>query len=148
MKKSILLIFLLPILSCWNKQSSIDKISLDSNSLENKTQTLQLEYVDFFCACPNWASLEDIQKYKDTGNLATHCVFIEPSDSTIKLPDTLGYSGDLIKFTGQFYKCKGYPKNYIIGEEKVSEAKIFRYTSYKVVRSTYQNLYNDSIHSK
>ncbi|MBV9963764.1 MAG: NAD(P)H-binding protein [Parafilimonas sp.] len=44
----------------------------------------------------------------------------------------------MIKFTGQFYKYKGYPKGYFLGEEKVDKAKIFKYTKYVVLRSMYR----------
>ena len=110
----------------------------DSNYLDPNIQTLELEYIDWSCACANWAVENDIDKYKDTGKLSEHCVFSEPAYSNITLPDTLGYSGDIIKFTGQFYMRKGYPKGYIQNEEHADSAKIFRYNNYSVIRSMYR----------
>lgn len=140
------------LIACSSKESNSNKnvaiATNDSNVLDNNIQVLELEYVDWFCACANWATEEDIKKYKDTGKLSNHCIFIEPSNSTIDLPDTLGYSGDLIKFTGRFYKNKGYPKGYFIGEEKVDKAKVFKYTNYVVLRSKYREFVNDSNYVK
>src|SRR4029079_14638403 len=107
-------------------------------------QTLELEYISWACQCAKWAIPSDIDKYNDTGNLSEHSIFIEPADNAIDLPDTLGYNGDLIKFTGQFYKEKGYPKNYEKTEESVDKARVFRYKKYQVVRSNYQNFISDT----
>ena len=91
------------------------------------------------CECANWATVEDINKYKDTGKLSEQCYFIEPADKSIILSDTLGYSDDIVQFTGQFYIEKGFPKDYIKGEEVVDKAKVFRYTSYKIIKSNYRD---------
>jgi hypothetical protein len=115
-----------------------------TKSLEDTIQTLDLEYVAWACQCANWTTPSDINKYKDTGKLSDHSIFIEPADSSLVLPDTLAYSGDLIKFTGQFYKEKGYPKNYERTEETVDKARVFRYKKYQVVRSNYQDFVSDT----
>jgi len=49
----------------------------DSNVLDENVQTLELEYIDWFCACANWTTQHDIKKYKDQGKLSDHCIFIE-----------------------------------------------------------------------
>ncbi|OQP60705.1 hypothetical protein A3860_32415 [Niastella vici] len=110
-----------------------------SNSLEEKEQTLELSYIAWACDCANWATSEDIQKYNDTEEdaLAEQSIFIEPADKSLILPDTLGYSMDIIKFTGHFYKKKGFPKEYS-SQEKPDKARVFRYTKYQVIRSNYR----------
>jgi hypothetical protein len=94
------------------------------------------------CECANWATLDVIKKYEDD-SLASHCVFIEPADTSLILPDTLGYSGDIIQFTGQYYVDKGYPNDYVKGEQQVDKAKVFRYTSFKIIKSNHHDFIND-----
>jgi len=135
--------------SCKNATTSTKSDTTDfyptyTKSLEDTIQTLDLEYVAWACQCANWTMPSDIDKYKDTGKLSDHSIFIEPADSSLVLPDTLAYSGDLIKFTGQFYKEKGYPKNYERTEETVDKARVFRYKKYKVVRSNNQDFISDT----
>jgi hypothetical protein len=96
------------------------------------------------CECANWATQDVIAKYKDTGNLSDHCVFVEPANKSLILPDTLGYSGDIIQFTGQYYVDEGYPNDYVKGEQQVDKAKVFRYTSFKIIKSNhYDFIIND-----
>jgi len=110
-----------------------------TNSIENKEQVIELSYIAWACDCANWATLDDIRKYNDDSvdTLADRSIFIEPADTSLILPDTLGYNGDIIKFTGHFYKEKGYPKNYRSGE-KPDKARVFRYTRYQVIESNYK----------
>ena len=75
--------------------------------------------------------------------MAENSIFLEPADSSLLLPDTLGYSADIIKFTGQFYTEKGYPKNYPRSEQDPEPSRVFRYTNYKVIRSNYRDLVNN-----
>ena len=43
------------------------------------------------------------EKHSDPGKLAENSIFLEPADSSLILPDTVGYSADIVKFTGQLY---------------------------------------------
>ena len=130
-----ILLFTLSILliSCSQKE----------NKLKVKIQTVRLRYIAWACACANWANADDTTEYKNQDSTADHCVFIEPSYNTSILPDTLGYSGDIIEFTGQFYKNNGYPKGYVKMEEPLDSAKVFRYTRYKVIQSNYRDFMNN-----
>lgn len=109
--------------------------------LEEKEQTLTLQYIAWACACANWAGRDDMNTCQDQDSLAAHCVFVEPAMSSLQLPDTIGYSGDAIQFTGRFYKGKGFPSDYVDGEEKVEKARVFRYTAYRIIRSRYKDFY-------
>jgi len=88
------------------------------------------------------ADLEKAQGKGDT--LANKSIFVEPANDELELPDTLGYSGGLIRFTGQFYRDKGYPKKYPKTEEQVDKAKVFRNIKYQVLRSNYRNFVTDT----
>jgi len=106
--------------------------------LDEEILSLELSYIAWACDCANWAKPEEIEKhyhnYEDT--LAKLSVFIEAAKPTLELPDTLGWSGDIISFKGQFYHGLGYPKDYHSFEEP-APAKVFRYTEYEVIRSNY-----------
>jgi len=121
-------LYLIPLLllSCSSK-----------NELEGKTQTVRLSYIAWSCACARWHNVDDSTDYKNLDTLAAHCIFIEPADGIATMPDTLGYSGDVIELTAQYYKNKGYAKGYIKTEEQVDPAKIFRYTHFRVIQSHY-----------
>jgi hypothetical protein len=113
--------------------------------VEDTVRTLELSYIAWACQCANWATEADLKKAQDDSEtLADKSIFIESADSTLDLPDTLGYSGDLIRFTGQFYKDKGYPKKYPRTEMKVDKAQVFRYTKYQVLRSNYRDFVSDT----
>lgn len=106
------------------------------NSLIGKPQTVQLSSISWACDCANWIEPDTAAKYEKSGadTLADHCVFIEPADSSLQLPDTLGYNNDVIVFTGQYYEHKGFPKDQY-SNEPVDKARVFRYSSYKIIES-------------
>jgi len=83
--------------------------------------------------------MEDITKYQNErgDSLADHCIYVEPSDSSLNLPDTIGYLNDVVRFTGQFYEKKGFPKGYR-SIEMPDKARVFRYTHYEIVQSNYR----------
>lgn len=112
--------------------------SAQQNRLDSKVQTEEFHYIMWACECANWATQEVITKYQDTGKLSDHCVFIEPADTSLTLPDTLGYNDDIVQFTGQYYINKSYPKGYVKSEQEVDKARVFRYTSYKIIQSNYK----------
>ncbi len=108
-------------------------ISDSTNILDGKTQTLDLQYIVWGCACANWITTRDYIKYQDTGKLSEHCIFIEPADSTQYLPERDSSLIYRIQVTGQFYIRKDYPKGYFKTEEEVEKAPVFRYTKHKVI---------------
>jgi hypothetical protein len=119
--------------------------STQQNKLSDKTETVEFHYIMWACECANWATLADINKYENdsTDRLSVHCVFVEPANKSLTLPDTLGYSGDIVRFTGQYYVDKGYPNDYVQGEQQVDKAKVFRYTSFKIIKSNHHDFIND-----
>jgi hypothetical protein len=108
--------------------------------LEDTLRTLELTNTAWACQCANWGTAADIKRFEENKvKLADTYIFIEPADISLELPDTLGYQSDLIRFTGQFYKEKGYPKNYPKTEMEVDTARVFRYTKFEVLKSNYNN---------
>lgn len=132
--RTVFALLLLTILSCSSSKKG---------GLEPQVQTLELHYIAWACDCANWATQEDIEEnphnYGDS--LAMNCIFVEPANSSLALPDSLHYPRDVIRFTGQFYRDKGFPKNYYSFQDP-EPARVFRYTSYVVVRSNYKDYKN------
>jgi len=153
MNKILVTLFVLSlIISCSNvrnnKEQDTDLINLASNikdKLEEQEHILELRYIAWACDCANWTKLDDIKIFHDTlekgdnidGDfLSNLCVFVEPAEKSLVLPDNLEYSGNIIKFTGRFYKRKGFPKGYK-SFQNPDKAKVFRYTKYEVIKSNY-----------
>jgi hypothetical protein len=113
------------------------------NRLDGKVQTVEFHYIAWGCECANWATKDIIIKYQDKGHLSEHCVFVEPSEPSLKLPDTLYFHGDIVQFTGQYYIDKGYASDYVKSEQQVDKAKVFRYTSFKIIKSNHHDFVND-----
>jgi hypothetical protein len=113
--------------------------SCNTNQLEDRVQTIELEYIPWSCDCANWASAEDIDRYHDNkdDSLSILSIFVEPADPTLALPDTIGYINDRVRFTGQFYKAKGFPEGYK-SPEGVNKSRVFRYTKFEVLNSGYK----------
>ena len=114
------------------RQSSAGKdISDPTNILNGKTESLELDYIVWGCACANWATPADFKKYQDD-KLAEHCIFIEPGNKDLELPMYFDPGRHFIKVTGQFYVRPDYPKGTIHGEEQLEKAKVFHYTKLQI----------------
>ena len=122
--------------------STLIFIFITYTACQDKIQTLELQYIPWSYEGGNWATTDDISKYHDTASLAEHSIFLEPADQTLILPDTLGYSDDIVQFTGQFYTEKSIQKNDAKNGQVVGKAKVFRYTSFKVIKSNYRGIIN------
>jgi len=104
-----------------------------NNTLESKVQKLELEYIVWGCACANWITPKDYNKYQDSA-LAKHCIFIEPADTTKSFPDSIfQFDKNNIIVIGQFYTKEDFPKGTYETEEQLDKAKVFRYTDLKIV---------------
>lgn len=112
-----------------------------TESLDSTIQTIIVDKIMFACQCADWR----IKKVNEVSSkyLLSKDIFIEPLDSSLNLPDTIGYGGDRIKLWGQFYRRKGFPKNYPVTEMNPDTAKVFRYIKYKIIRSYYKNYKED-----
>ncbi len=109
------------------------------NSLSKKEEIIELRYIAWACDCANWATEEDLEKYSGNfdDSLAYHSIFIEPANQSLALPDTLNYGNDVIRFTGQFYTKRGFPKGYKSHQDP-DKARVFRYDTYEVIESNYR----------
>jgi hypothetical protein len=106
-------------------------ISDSTNTLTGKTEDLELEYIDWACACANWVTPADYAKYQ-YNKLAEHCIFIEQASEDLELPLYFDPGRHRIKVHGQFYVKPDYPKGTVQSEEQLDKAKVFRYTKIEV----------------
>lgn len=82
----------------------------------------------------NWITSADRIKY-DTNGLAEHCIFMEPANNNLNLPDsTFQFDKENIKVTGEFYVRKDYTQGTIEMEEHLDKAKVFQFTKLKIVK--------------
>lgn len=111
----------------------------DKNGLNENVETLELIYIAWACDCARWGIMKNggsADKEKDEDSLFHACIFIEPAKPSLKLPDTIGYNSDIVRFTGQFYNKRGFPKGFL-SFENPDAARVFRYKDYEVIKSNY-----------
>lgn len=104
-----------------------------TNTLTGKTETLELDYIVWGCACANWVTPADYKKYQDK-DLDKHTIFLEPASHELELPLYFDAARHMVKVTGQFYVKPDYPKGTEETEEHLDKAKVFRYTSMEVFK--------------
>lgn len=107
-------------------------ISDSTNTLTGKTENLELDYIVWGCACANWVTPTDFDKYQ-YNKLAEHSIFIEPASDSLELPIYFDASRHRIKVKGEFYTRPDYPKGTVQTEEQLEKAKVFRYTEIEVI---------------
>lgn len=105
--------------------------------LDDKVHKIEVTYVAYACECANWRMIKD-NGTRCKGNKCDD-IFLEPKDEKNTLPDTIGFSQDVVEFTGRFYSKKGFPK-YYYSEQLPDKARVFQYTSYKVIKSNYREI--------
>ncbi|AEV97752.1 hypothetical protein A4D02_16090 [Niastella koreensis] len=123
--------------------------SSNSNELEEEIQTIQLQNFGGSGECSNWVKLSDVVKFNNVSDrLFEHLIVIESSNPNQLLPDTLGKSYDIIKFTGRFYKNNyGYSKT-CRNRAGIEKGRIFNYTAYEVIKSHYHDYEAGATHEK
>lgn len=120
-------------------------IYLLPNNVEPNQHIIEVSYNAWGCDCANWSLNVDNGKPLKEDAINREHVFVEAANNKIKLPDSIGKTGDIIQLTGQFYEKKGFPKGYS-SQEFPEKARVFRYTSYKIIDN--ENSSQVAIHSK
>lgn len=108
-------------------------ISDPTNKLTDKVENLEIEYTIWGCACPQWIKSKDLKTNDTTVKFIDKHFYIEPADSTLKIPIYFQPYRHKVKVTGQFYEREDYPKGTIEMEEPMPKAKVFRYTKVEVI---------------
>ena len=90
--------------------------------------------------CARWVFPRDLSKYKfSLDTLKALSIYVEPSDPSLALPDTIEFGNDGVRLWGQFYKTKGYPKGLNPPPKESDSARVFRYTKYEILNDKYHN---------
>jgi hypothetical protein len=112
--------------------------SQQPQKLSDKIETIEVGYVNWACDCANFI---ETRYYKASNNYEVKeedCIYIEPSDTSIKIPDSYFDKGHFEKhliLTGRFYIDKGVPSTYDNKTPETPEtAKVFRYTKFEFVK--------------
>jgi hypothetical protein len=123
--------------------------SCNSNELEENIQVIQLENFGGSGECSNWVTSSDVAGFNGVSDrLDDNLIAIESSNHNRILPDTLGCSEDIIKFTGRFYKNNyGYSKT-CRNRRFIEKGRIFQYTTYEVIKSHYRDYNAGATHSR
>lgn len=111
-------------------------ISDPTNKLTDKVENLEIEYTIWSCACPQWTKSKDLKIYDTTVKFIDKHFYIEPADSTLKIPIYFQPYRHKVKVIGQFYEREDYPKGTIEMEDPMPKAKVFRYTKIEVINNS------------
>lgn len=112
-----------------------------SNTIEDRVDTIEVSYVMWACACPNWIETDFLAQnsYIPENELESKCFYIEANKETEKLPEKyhtnfLNGNRFKVKLIGNFYKDKGISRDYKKPtSEKPEYAKVFRYNEFEVL---------------
>jgi hypothetical protein len=122
----ILLIGLIFLMSC-DKQPK---------RLSGKIEIIEVSYCNWACSCADYIETKYYNKPNYELN-ADDCIFIEPSNPNMKIPDNFLNIEFILKLKGQFYLDKGIPNSY---DRKTPEApkkaRVFRFDSFKLIKMT------------
>jgi hypothetical protein len=105
-------------------------ILLTPNKLEDKTHTIDLNFIPYACDCANWRinKIDHLEVHlDDIGE-----IYLEPQIPEIGIPDSVSVIGTTIEVVGRFYKWNGFPTGYH-SEEIPDKARVFQYSDYKVM---------------
>lgn len=133
------LIFGMLFLLVYLKQYSI--FFDNPNKLSNKTETIEVGYVNWACDCANFY---DVKLFVNNSNYelkAEDCIFIEPATKKVTIPkkyfDTI-YRNKNLRLTGRFYMEKGISKSYKMKTpEKPKYANVFQYDKFEIINKTH-----------
>ncbi|MBC7863418.1 MAG: hypothetical protein IAF38_10615 [Bacteroidia bacterium] len=116
--------------------SGKDFTSLNENrgGLDEKIDTLVLNYMAYACDCPQWADTAYLKFRDSIFIINAHSYYLE--QGSLKLPDFFSDNPwNKVKFIGRFYKGRGFP---IGSSEKFIDpnppkGKVFRFYSYEYI---------------
>ena len=139
-------LFCLTIVSCGQTKNEQQKpkqkiehkyhkvISDSTNRLSGKIENIEVKYIVWGCACPQWIKTKDLEIKDTTVEFFDKHFYIEPVDNTLKYPIYFDLFRHNIMLQGQFYQRKDYPQGTIELEEPMPKAKVFRYTKIEVIQ--------------
>lgn len=97
------------------------------NELDNKIYKVKVTFIAYGCECANWRILTINGEPCEEPNCED--IFLEALEPKKEIPEYV----KTIELTGKFYKRKGFPKDYHHSEQQPEKARIFQYSSYKII---------------
>lgn len=101
------------------------------NELEKQVAKIRVTYITYGCECANWKIITINGEPCKKPNCED--IFLEPLKPKKEIPEAVFQNGKTIELTGKFYKRKGFPKDYHHSEQQPEKARIFQYSSYKIM---------------
>ncbi|MFK7947997.1 MAG: hypothetical protein AB8G11_10420 [Saprospiraceae bacterium] len=139
-KNSIQILFLVLLISACNPKEIQEKLTEINYPTELSTQidTLELAYIAWACACPNWLPTEFLDSMDIvSAKTEDYCIFLESVTPKLKIPNVymMGCCENKIRVIGSFYKEKGYSRDYQSPTSQTPQvAKVFRFTDIEVIK--------------
>jgi hypothetical protein len=97
------------------------------NELDNKVVKIKVTFIAYGCECTNWRILTiNGETCKEPFREDIFLEALEPKKE-------ISEYGKTIELIGKFYKRKGFPKDYHHSEQQPEKARIFQYSSYKII---------------
>lgn len=106
--------------------------SLDfPKELSDKVDTIEVAYIAWACACPNWLPDKyfDLDNDKLSKNPENYCIFLEAERDKLRISEQYYLQEDKkrIKLIGKFYNDKGISRDFEQPTvEKPKYAKVFK----------------------
>lgn len=103
-------------------------------NLSNKTETIEVTYVMWACACANWLPLP--RTHPESEIKDSECIFIEAATENLIVPDSFytDYLSKKVRLTGSYYTDKGISRTYEMPtSQRPEKAKVFRYTEIEIL---------------
>lgn len=124
--------------SCSETKSKANEIPRSNRiesslDLEEEVVEITLRYYGMMCTCPQWATIQNIEKYESSLELGDEIrmdslfVRIEPKNNEVINPFDLDYDqqNPEFKFTGSFYKDK---QDLITEDGTIFKCRVFKYS--------------------
>lgn len=107
------------------------------NELSNKIETIEVGYVNWACDCANFYETKLYSENKDYRLKADDCIFIEPKEKSLKIPenyfDTI-YRNKNLRLKGRFYLDEGISSTYEMKTaEKPKYSRVFQFDSFEII---------------
>ena len=106
---------------------------VEKGGLTGMTRKLYVNYAAIGCTCAQWIPIKQKTDTVDAPDL----LYLERSNSTLMNADSLFDGLHLpihLALTGQYYKNKGYPKNYTPAKGNPEPAKVFHYSTIRILK--------------
>lgn len=108
------------------------------SNLSDKTEVIEVFYVNWACDCPDFAEANSNTQNPDYEIRAEDCFYLEAAHPDSAVPhafyDSLHFDYYLV-LHGRFYKDMGVPESYIPEtSERLEAGRVFRYDAYKLVK--------------